>query len=333
MTSASNIAYRTAGRLTAPGGRAGYLTILLYHRVLPQPDSLLPLDFDAATFNGHMAALSSVFNVLPLDEALARLRLGSLPPRAVCITFDDGYRDNLEVACPILRKYRLPATFFIATGFLEGGRMFHDTALEVMRRLPGGDIDLSHFGLGVRKISDVESRIMVVSELVKTIKYLSLDDRMAYNERLAAMVDAPLPTDLMMTPAQVRQLRDLGMGIGGHTHDHPILAKVNRDTARSQIQRNREYLKSLLGEAPTLFAYPNGKPALDYTNEHVQLVREAGYQGAVSVAFGAARQSSDPFEVPRIAPWDRTPARFTIRLLTYALRKIKPSVLPLPYDH
>jgi peptidoglycan/xylan/chitin deacetylase (PgdA/CDA1 family) len=320
MTSAADLVYRAAGRVTAPGGPSGYLTILLYHRVLAEPDALMPLDFDAPLFDGQMAALASVFHVLPLEEALARLSAGTLPARAVCITFDDGYRDNLEVACPILRRHGLPATFFIASGFLNGGRMFHDTAVEAVRRFPSGDIDLTPFGLGWRKIDGIESRRSVMDALVKAIKYLSLEDRIELSDRLASMAQSPLPADLMMTSEQVRELRGLGMTVGGHTHDHPILAKVSTELARSQIETNRDYLTTLLGEKPRLFAYPNGKPVTDYNEEHVRLVKEAGYKGAVSVAFGAATQKSDPFEVPRIVPWDRSPGRFTVRLLTYALR-------------
>lgn len=321
MMSAMDMLYRAAGLVSASGGPSGSLIILLYHRVLAEPDAMLPLDFDAALFDGQMASLANVFNVLPLEEALARLSAGTLPSRAVCITFDDGYRDNIEVACPILQHHGLPATFFVASGFLGGGRMFHDTVIEAVRRFPSSNVDLTPLGLGWRNISGNESRTTVVDELVKAIKYLPFEDRIEFTDRLASMADAPLPTDLMMTPEQVRQLHKLGMSIGGHTHDHPILAKVSTEIAWSQIQKNRELLTSLLGQAPVLFAYPNGKPMKDYNEEHVRLVKQAGYAGAVSVAFGAATQKSDPFEVPRIVPWDRNPGRFTLRLLTYAFQR------------
>ncbi|WP_163360867.1 polysaccharide deacetylase family protein, partial [Escherichia coli] len=77
--------------------------------------------------------LRSWFNVLPLDEAAQRLKDGSLPARAAALSFDDGYADNHDIALPLLQKHGLPCSFFIATGFLDGGRMWNDTLIESIR--------------------------------------------------------------------------------------------------------------------------------------------------------------------------------------------------------
>lgn len=329
---AIELAFRATGSVTARGGSSGYLTILLYHRVLAAPDPLMPAEFDARVFDGHMAMLARVFNVLPLEEALVRLAAGTLPSRAVCITFDDGYRDNFEVAYPILQRYGLPATFFIATGFMGDGRMFNDTVAESIRCMPSAVTDFSWFGLGSREVGGPESRATLIEDLVYALKYLPYEDRLEACNRLTFMAPNPLPADLMMTPEQVRMLSKRGMTIGGHTHDHPILSKVNPEIAWSQITRNREVLAALLDEPPRLFAYPNGKPHADYGPEHVQMVKRAGYSAAVSVAFGAAMRECDPFEVPRIAPWDRDPTRYAARMLTYVLRnrfRFKPVKAPV----
>ena len=90
-----------------------------------------------------------MFNVIPLLDAVRHSAAGTLPPRAACITFDDGYADNAEVALPILQRHKLHATFFVATGFLNGGRMWNDTIIELVRRAPDGVLDFSAFGLGV----------------------------------------------------------------------------------------------------------------------------------------------------------------------------------------
>src|SRR6185295_12429728 len=95
----------------------GRLLILTYHRVRPEPDGLITDNAHAAGFRRQMQVLARAFAVLPLIEAVERMLAGTLPSRAVCITFDDGYADNAEVAAPILADFGLPATFFIATGF------------------------------------------------------------------------------------------------------------------------------------------------------------------------------------------------------------------------
>jgi hypothetical protein len=123
-------------RALSPAGARGRLSILILHRVLPAVDPLFPDEVDAARFDRMCRWLTQWFNVLPLDEAVHRLSSGTLPARALSITFDDGYADNHEVALPILQKHRLPATFYIATGFLDGGRMWNDTVIESVRRSP-----------------------------------------------------------------------------------------------------------------------------------------------------------------------------------------------------
>ena len=95
------------------------LSILIYHRVLPHPDPLLPGLPDKRCFEQQMAVLNRFFNVLPLDQAIQRLREHSLPPRAACITFDDGYANNREFAYLILKKYEAPFAIYVATSFAD----------------------------------------------------------------------------------------------------------------------------------------------------------------------------------------------------------------------
>ena len=105
------------------------------------------------------------------------------------------------------------------------------------------------------------------------------------------------------------------MEIGGHTVTHPILARLPSSAARTEIVQGREQLESLLGAPVTLFAYPNGKPGQDYLPEHVAMVRELGFSAAVATAWGAASATTDAWQLPRFTPWDKTPARFMVRLL------------------
>src|SRR5215471_13447477 len=107
---------RTAAGIVAPGGDRGRLSILLYHRVLTDVDDLNTWDVTAAVFEGQMQALRANFSPLRLSEAVERLAERSLPERAICVTFDDGYADNADVALPILKHWGVPATFFVSTG-------------------------------------------------------------------------------------------------------------------------------------------------------------------------------------------------------------------------
>ena len=297
-----------------PGDRSR-LSILIYHRVLSRPDGLNNWDPTADEFDGQIRALSRFFTPLPLGEAVERLRKGALPAHAACVSFDDGYRDNVDVALPILRRHGVPATFFIATGYLNGGRMWNDTVIESIRRCEPADIDLSSLGLGAVPLSSAELRQKAIGRILSALKHLPGGEREAKVAEIEAIAAATLPRDLMMRDQDVRALRAAGMEIGAHTETHPILTRLASADARREIDQSRERLTAILGEPVSLFAYPNGKPGQDYAAEHVRMVREAGFSAAVSTAWGVASTGSDVFQLPRFTPWDRGPARFALRLL------------------
>jgi peptidoglycan/xylan/chitin deacetylase (PgdA/CDA1 family)/predicted ATP-grasp superfamily ATP-dependent carboligase len=318
----------------AVGGPLARLTILIFHRVAERVD---PLQEDIPTteeFAAKMAILARHFRPLSLREGLLRLKRGTLPPRAVAVTFDDGYADNCELAMPVLLQHGVPATFFVATGYLNGGRMWSDSVIETVRRCPGEELDLEPIGLGRHDVRTEAERLATSERLVAAVKYRPAEERAALVAGLAPLAGVELPTDLMMTTAQLRKMADAGMEIGAHTVTHPILAKIPLDEARREIEQSRDALTALLGKTPMLFAYPNGKPGYDYTGEHAKLVLEAGFSAAVSTAWGSAGPSDDLFQIPRMTPWDRSSARFGARLMVNIARPgASRTALPRPGDH
>lgn len=308
-----------AASLRYPGGdkRPG-LPILMYHRVLAQPDPLQPEVPDAAWVGMQMALFAQSFNVLPLPEAVERMRENRLPPRAMCLTFDDGYRDNHDVALPLLQAHHISATVFVASGFLGSGRIFNDTVVEAVRRLPSGTVDLRFAGMGIHPVGDLASRRALIGPLTQNIKYQKPEERQESCLRLQDLAEGALPDDLMMQPEHVQALHRQGIDIGGHTVNHPILALLDQDQARQEIEANRAYLRDLTGEMPRTFAFPNGKPNRDYTRAQAQLVRQAGYEAAVSTAYGVANANQDPFELPRFVAIERTRLHMAARMLRVA---------------
>lgn len=294
--------------------RGPRLSILIFHRVLPAIDPLLIGEPDAALFEARMGWLASAFSVMPLIEATRRVADGSLPANAACITFDDGYADNATIAAPILAKLRLPATFFVATGFLDGGRMWNDTVIEAIRIARGRRLDLSAVGLGEWPCGNDAERVVTIAGLLDRLKYLPQAERQAKVDAVGSAVGLAERSDLMMTRQQVRELRRYGMSIGAHTITHPILTTLGIDEARREIADGRRDLEETLGERVKLFAYPNGKPARDYDAVHVALVREMGFDAAVATAWGVADRNSDRFQLPRFTPWDVDVSRFGLRL-------------------
>jgi peptidoglycan/xylan/chitin deacetylase (PgdA/CDA1 family) len=302
-------------RALSPPGTAARLSVLIFHRVLPTPDPLFPNEMYAARFDAMCGWLAAWFNVLPLDEAMMRLKSGSLPERVACITFDDGYADNYRVALPILQRYGLTATFFISTGFLDGGRMWNDTVIESIRSCHLPSLDLSSLNLGIHHLASSSDRTTAVASLLPQIKYLPTKDRITITEHLAYFAKAQLPLDLMMTSHEVKAMRQAGMQIGAHTVTHPILARLTEQQAREEILGSRSFLEKLIGERISLFAYPNGKPGEDYTEQTVEVVRSLGFDAAVSTHWGATGMGDDSLQIRRFTPWDWGRLRFGMRLL------------------
>jgi peptidoglycan/xylan/chitin deacetylase (PgdA/CDA1 family) len=306
--------FRCIFAMVAPGGAGARLSILIYHRVVPRPDPLLPDLPHGELFAQQMQLVRRWFNVLPLPEAVGRLRSGSLPPRALAITFDDGYADNETIALPILRRLQLTATFFVATGFLEGRCMWNDRVIEAIRTCTSTRLDLTKIGLGSFPVRTLGERRRTIDELLRMIKHRDQAERDDLAAAIASTAGCSSAPALMMSREQIRSLHRAGMTIGAHTVSHPILRVLKPARAREEIGRSREELEAIVGEPISLFAYPNGRPHRDYTAEHVAMARECGFAAAVTTAWGVATRHADRYQLPRFTPWDRSRWRFAARL-------------------
>jgi peptidoglycan/xylan/chitin deacetylase (PgdA/CDA1 family) len=314
MTSWTDRLMRAIAATVSGGGDRGCLSILIYHRVLPASQAPHGGGVTAEEFDSQMRVLRAHFTPLPLVEAVERLGKRSLPPRAACVTFDDGYADNATVALPILQRHGIPATFFVATGYLDGAMMWNDTVIEAVRALPATELDLERWGLGRLRLTDGELRKAAIVRILGALKYLPPDLREARARELAERAGAKPSGHLMMRAEHVRELRSAGMEVGAHSVSHPILTRVSPDVARYEIVESGRRLAELVREPVRLFAYPNGKPGEDYGPEHVKMVREAGYAAAASTAWGVATADTDRLQLPRFTPWDRHPVKFSLRL-------------------
>jgi peptidoglycan/xylan/chitin deacetylase (PgdA/CDA1 family) len=293
------------------------LSVLIFHRVLAEPDALFPHEMHARRFDALMGMLGRAFQVLTIGDAHACRAAGRLPPRAMSITFDDGYADNAELALPILRRHGLAATFFVSTGFLDGGRMWNDTVIEALRACRAESVDLGCLGLGRLSLVGTEQRRTAIDLVLPKVKYMSLQAReQAIADLLAACGHPALPEGLMMRPGQVQALHAAGMEIGGHTVRHPILTTLPDDSAFDEIDRGRRQLQQITDAAVEVFAYPNGRPQRDYDERHARMARRAGFRCAVSTAPGTVTERNDDFHWPRFTPWDPTNLRWMARLLS-----------------
>lgn len=310
---------RSVGNSIAPRkAGAGRLCVLNYHRIMSAPDPLLDTEPDAAIFDWQMQLLKQCFNVLPLHEATKMLASERMPPRAVAISFDDGYRSIHDLAMPILVKHGLPATVFVTTGHMQDdGNMWNDMILEAIRRLPAAPLDLRAVGLQIYPMASPAERKQTAGMLTERCKYMPLGERAVFTTHLQSLVGVNLRQGLMLTADMLRTLTRNNIEIGGHTINHPILTQIDDEMARREIVDNKLQLEAIIGKPVRLFAYPNGKRPTDYDERHVALVRSAGYEAAFTTVSGAASAAYSPYEIPRRRPWDTTPLLFAARLLRW----------------
>lgn len=322
-TRLSDSVIRTLGDAIAPRGAGeGRLCIVNYHRILERPDPLLASEPTVETFHWQMELLASCFNVLPLHDALEMLKAERMPPRAVAITFDDGYRSTHDLALPVLQQYQLPATVFVTTGHIDKGSMWNDVILEAARRLPRGELELSDIGFGSYPLHTPQDRQNAVQALTERSKYLPPAGRAQLNHKLETLVGCSLEQELMLTRDMLLALNRAGVEIGGHTITHPILTCVDDATAQAEIAGNKQHLESIIGKPVRLFAYPNGKQGIDFDERHAQMVREAGYSAAFTTAVGPVTRHTGRYTIPRSRPWDNHRMKFAGRLLYWLAGRV-----------
>ncbi len=321
LSSAEATLFRAAGTLTSTVGRGGRgLLVLIYHRVLDDPDVMWPDTIRAPQFAAQMDLLAECFNVLPLSEALTRLQSRSLPPRAVSVTFDDGYADNLTVAAPIMRERGVRATVFIATDYLDGGIMFNDAIAEAMRRAPAATRSLGSRS----RPAAVARRPRAPRRHPRGWSPNSSTGRRGARDRWqprSFVARATPPRDLMLTTragevAARRRSRDW------RAHGDPPDPDSSVGRGRARGHRSQPtVLEGILGDPVRLFAYPNGRPGEDYDSRHVAIVRELGFRPRCPPPGARSTPGCDRFQVPRVAPWDDSPRRYAARLVKSYLQR------------
>ncbi|MBC3765770.1 polysaccharide deacetylase family protein [Neptunicella marina] len=297
------------------------LTILIYHQVVDQKDPMRMPEPDTSEFDWQMKLIARNFNPISLPEAVKLLKQKRLPANSVCVTFDDGYINNLTVAQPILQRYKIPATVYIATGFSDGRNMWNDRLIDLIGQQNITEFNLSAIDLPPQAVDDSVSRAQLAYQLIPHIKYLPYSQRITTIDQLYKDNNAEELPRKMMSPEQIYNLSKLGVDIGAHTVDHPILAVEDEGTQKSQITQSKKALESLLGKQIIGFAYPNGKRSTDYDDAAVALAKNAGFEYAVSTEWGVSTPTTDPHQLRRFTPWDKTPFKFHLRLILKILGK------------
>ncbi len=274
-------------------GGAG--AILMLHHVRPprrerfQPNRLLevsPRYFERVIRNLR----ASRYDVVSLDEMHRRMTAGDFARRFVCVTFDDGYRDTMEFAHPILQKYEVPYAVYVATSFADRVGEMWWLALEAVI----AQNDMVGLRMGERdkyfECRSVEEKRALFDEIYWWLRSLPTENEVrAAVRELAARhrVDvASFCKNLCMTWEEIARLAaDPLVTIGAHTVNHVMLAKVTEAQVRSELENGRSVIEAAIGVRPRHLAYPVGDSTSAGPREF-RIASEAGYRTAVTTRPG-----------------------------------------------
>ena len=309
-------ALERSARLRGPS-----LLVLIYHRVAePENDPYYGPVISATpeNFRSQMRMIRDRYRVLRLDELPRDGSLGSLGGPAVLITFDDGYRDNAEVAAPILKDLGVPATFFLTTEFVAGTRLpWWDHVAYVVKHATVRRFTLDEGGHGpegARAPLDIDlgdgsspSRLTAIGAIVGAFLGGRLPDEARFLEQLGRLagvdVDASrLGRDLFMTRDQARGLAESDglFSIGSHTRSHRKLGALDEAEQQAELVGSKRELEAEVGREVDSLAYPyGGADAFDGRTERI--AAEAGYRLAFSAIEMANRAGvPSPLRIGRL---------------------------------
>jgi peptidoglycan/xylan/chitin deacetylase (PgdA/CDA1 family) len=275
--------------------------ILIYHR-FGRVFRAIPAD----AFEEQLIYLKRHYYVTTLHDVVARLASGEgFVPNSVVLTIDDGHRDFLEVAYPLLRKHRVPATLFMVADALDDSWLWFDQLHYVMRTARAGKYEIHVGGQAFAfQLGDLASRDAAWEALAD--RFLEMDDeqRELSMREVERLFGVPHPEEIpadyaYLTLGEIRQLDPELVEIGSHTLSHPILSKCGYARQKLEIEGSQRTLQEKLGRRVTSFAYPNGRPC-DIDTTSVSLAREAGYTNAVLCDGAFVCQGADPHVLSRI---------------------------------
>jgi peptidoglycan/xylan/chitin deacetylase (PgdA/CDA1 family) len=289
----------------------------LSNRGKPQVWILGYHQIDRSSFQAHLRYLIKHYKIVSLHEAyLMLLGKRELRPGALALTFDDGHRSFYRQVFPLLQKYRVPATLFVATDFMGTGKLYwFDWVDAIIDQTKARDLQIGDqvYAIPEGDRSSLKGRVHVhLKAMPEEKKNAALEAMAAQGGYQASQI--PEETKVIdWTQAAEMQASGL-VDIGGHTCSHPILTRIPGSVARQEISESKRILQTRLGASVDFFAYPNGG-AEDINQEIVRYVKEAGYLAAVTLIEGVCRVGEDPFTWRRIS----ASGRFTCQTLATKL--------------
>jgi peptidoglycan/xylan/chitin deacetylase (PgdA/CDA1 family) len=290
------------------GWRQRRLLILAYHGISQADEHLWDYTqfMSPALFRERLQLIKeSGATVLPLAEALARLKVGDLPDKCVSLTFDDGTFDFYSRAFPLIKEFGFPVTLYLTTFYCGYNRPVFDVACSyLLWKGRARSLDLQSLtGEDARlDLSMDEARAAALWKIQKHARFhsLSAEEKDSLAARLAGQLGVDYDRLLehrilhLLKPDEVKQLAAEGVDVQLHTHRHRT--PLDRELFLREIEDNRRNIREMTGVEPEHFCYPSGV----YDPAFLPWLREAGVRSATTCDLGLASTDSNSLLLPRL---------------------------------
>lgn len=277
--------------------------VLVYHRVADAAWDPFGQAVHPATFARQLRIARRFGTIVPAGELVARIDRADRIDRAIAVTFDDGYADNLTTAAPIAAELDVPITVFVTVQPVRDGVPFWwDTLGLAMLEGATASDDITVAGTLSLSVRSRDDRTVAMHRLHSIMRHSSAGHRAALLRDVVASLPHRAVNEVgrPMTVTELRQLAEHpGVSIGAHTMTHPLLAALDMDEQRSELSASREALGQMLGAPVPLMAYPFGKPG-DLSATTQALARAAGYDAAFTTVPASVSADTNPFAIPRL---------------------------------
>ena len=276
-------------------------TILLYHRIAGDPLDAHVLCVSLANFIEQLDYLATTARVVPLAEMVKALAENRLEDGMVAISFDDGYRDNLTVAAPLLQSYGFPATLFVTTGFLGQDGYWIDRLERMFFNNPSLPASVVTGQVrALRRPSDVLQAHDSTHAFLRDLHPMQINQRLQILGNALRHDGGPPPSRPFLTHADLREidLKYPEITIGAHTVNHPYLSKLLVEDQAREIQASRVTLQALTSQEIEFFAYPYGQEST-FDASTVAVCRRFGYRAAFSNVGSALSAACHQYAIPR----------------------------------
>lgn len=284
--------------------------ILYYHRVCEDGEECISsseITVSKETFEKQIGFLKNSFNILPLDVIVDQMENGIIPSLDdIAITFDDGYIDNYKQAYPILKKYGVPATIFVTTGYVGSSKLFWwDKVYQMVNIIKNrlvdwesmpSDLFPDEFKALLRKNLKRRISFNAITDYLKRVGTTKRDEIITYLENeFFPSKNHEANSRLFLSWEEMKEMHNNGITFGSHTHTHPVLTEMSDEEVTQELTISKRLIREGIGAEVKAFSYPDGW----FDGRVKQLVIKAGYECAFQTSRVKSTNSQDLFEIPR----------------------------------